>query len=229
MIYPARCPICHEIIESGYDLICPACAQELPLNCGYHCQKCGKPVEQSGDLCQDCTEYIHEYTQGMGIFLYDDKMRASIHRFKYMGRREYGRFYGIAAWKFGQEQLKRWNPQVLIPVPVHQSRKRTRGYNQAEVIARELAKQMQLPVETNVVIRKKKTKAQKELSPEERRKNLESAFAKGKDPLLWKRVLLIDDIYTTGSTADAVSKILWECGAQEIYVLSICIGRGFMV
>lgn len=210
-------------------MICENCVSLLPLNCGYQCKICGKPVEHAEELCHDCTESEHIFTKGMGIFYYDDIMRSSIHKFKYQGRREYGRFYGNAAWKYGQEQLKEWNPQVLVPVPVHISRKIQRGYNQAEVIAGVLAEQIGLPVATDVVIRKKKTKAQKDLSPEERKRNLESAFAKGKSPLLWKRVLLIDDIYTTGSTADAVSRILRESGAEEIYVLSICIGKGFMV
>lgn len=210
-------------------MICEKCVPLLPLNCGHQCEKCGKPVEDAEELCHDCIESEHVFTKGMGIFLYDDIMRTSIHKFKYQGRREYGRFYGSAAWKYGKEQLERWNPQVLIPVPVHKSRKAERGYNQAEVIARVLADQMGIPVASDVVIRIKKTKAQKDLSPEERKKNLESAFAKGKSSLLWKRVLLIDDIYTTGSTADAVSKILRASGAEEIYVLSICIGKGFMV
>lgn len=229
MIYPARCPICHEIVQPGYDMICEKCVSLLPLNCGYQCEKCGKPVEHAGELCPDCTESEHVFTKGMGIFYYDDIMRSSIHKFKYQGRQEYGRFYGNAAWKYGQEQLKKWNPQVLVPVPVHISRKIQRGYNQAEVIAGVLAEQMGVPVAADVVIRKKRTKAQKDLSPEERKQNLEAAFAKGKSPLLWKRVLLIDDIYTTGSTVDAVSRILRESGAEEIYVLSICIGKGFMV
>lgn len=229
LIYPARCPVCHEIIPWRCELICKECVSLLPLNCGYQCIKCGKPVEEPEELCHDCMEYTHEFEQGMGIFCYDEIMRRSIHKFKYQGRREYGRFYGIAAWRYGKEQLKKWKPEVLVPVPIHTSRKRERGYNQAEIIAEVLGGCMDLPVAADVVIRKKKTIAQKELSSEERRKNLESAFAKGKNPLRWRRVLLIDDIYTTGSTADAVSRILRECGAEEIYVLSICIGRDFVV
>lgn len=210
-------------------MICAKCIPFLPVNQGNRCKKCGKPVKNEEDLCHDCVEWEHEYTQGAGIFLYDDIMRKSIHKFKYMGRREYGRFYGTAAWKYERELLEKWAPEVLIPVPVHISRKTDRGYNQAEVFARALAEKMGLPVATDVVIRKKKTKAQKDLDPEERRKNLEYAFTKGKNPLLWRRVLLIDDIYTTGSTADAVSRVLKECGAGEIYVLSICIGKGFVI
>ncbi len=210
-------------------MICQACLSKLPLVKEPRCVKCGKPVHEEGTLCRDCTEISHEYTQGIGVFLYDEVMRKSISYFKYQGRREYGRFYGAAAWEYEREILKKWAPQVIIPVPVHISRKIARGYNQAEVIACELGRKMRLPVAANAVVRTEKTIAQKDLSPEERRKNLEHAFVKGKNPFLWKRVLLIDDIYTTGSTVDAVSHILKESGAEEIYVLSVCIGKGFVV
>ena len=88
---------------------------------------------------------------------------------------------------------------------------------------------MKIPVITDAVICAEKTKVQKELTKEERKKNLEHAFRMAKNPFPWKRVLLIDDIYTTGSTADAISRELRGAGVQEIYVLSICIGLGFMV
>ena len=229
MIYPPRCPICHDIVDPDCEMICQDCVKRLPLVVRPRCAKCGKPVAEGEELCSDCQEMVHEYTQGVAVFVYEEIMRKSISYFKYMGRREYGRFYAAAAWKFEKETLKRWNPQVIVPVPVHISRKVQRGYNQAEIIARSLGERVGLPVAADAVIRKAKTKAQKDLSPEERRKNLEKAFTKGKNPFPWKRVLLVDDIYTTGSTADAVSRVLKECGAQEIYLLSVCIGKGFVV
>lgn len=209
-------------------MICSGCADRLPLVTGERCIKCGKPIS-SEKYCDDCKEQNHVFDQGIGIFLYEEVMRKSISYFKYMGRQEYGAFYGMAAWKYGKEMLKRWEPEVLIPIPIHISRRIARGYNQAEIIACALAKQIHLPVIADAVIRVERTKAQKELSPKERKQNLEHAFQLRKTPFLWKRVLLIDDIYTTGSTADAVSRVLRAAGVQEIYVLSICIGRGFMV
>ena len=229
LIYPPRCPICHDIIAPGCEMICTGCVEKLPLVEGKRCQKCGKPIHPDESYCADCLEYSHEYDQGIGIFLYDDLMRSSISHFKYMGRREYGRFFGMAAWKYGKEMLELWKPEVLVPVPIHSSKKVDRGYNQAEMIARVLGEYMKIPVAADAVLRVEKTTAQKELSQKERRENLKTAFRLSKNPFPWKRVLLIDDIYTTGSTADAVSRVLKDAGVQQIYVLSICIGRGFMV
>lgn len=229
LIYPPRCPVCHDIIAPGCVMICTACVEKLPYVGMHVCRKCGKPVYPEEEFCSDCLTIVHEYDQGMGVFLYDDVMRVAISKFKYMGRKEYGTFFGRAAWDYAREQLTLWRPEVIVPVPVHRSKKIERGYNQAAVIGRELAEYTQLPIAEDVVIRKEKTKAQKELSPEERRQNLQQAFTPGKNPFLWKRVLLVDDIYTTGSTVDAVSCVLKGMGAEEIYVLSICIGRGFMI
>ena len=229
MIYPPRCPICHDIIEPGYTLVCNSCVARLPLFSEYCCKKCGKPVTEGVEYCHDCMENEHEYTRGISVFLYEDIMRASIAHFKYSGRREYGQFYAESIWKFRGQQLSEWNPEVIVPVPIHGSKRAIRGYNQAEVIANELGRRMKLPVVSKAVIRSGKTRAQKELTPEERKKNLQNAFQRGKNPFPWKRVLLIDDIYTTGSTVDAVSHILKQLGATQIYVVSVCIGKGIVV
>ena len=229
MIYPPRCPICHDIIESGYELACEKCMKKLPVLPIHGCEKCGKPIDRSERLCHDCQGFLHEYTKGTSLFLYDETMRSSMVYFKYLGRREYGKFYAASIWKYRKQALSLWKAEVIVPVPVHSSRKAVRGYNQAEVIAKELGEYMNLPVVIDAVIRCGKTKAQKELTPEERKKNLQNAFAKGKNPFPWKRVLLIDDIYTTGSTVDAVTRVLKALGGEQIYVVSVCIGRGFVV
>lgn len=229
LIYPQRCPICHDIVEPGYEMVCGSCLKELPLVCEPKCRKCGKPVPEGETLCHDCTVIAHDFTEGMGIFLYDEVMRRSMYKFKYLGRREYGRFYGAAAWIYGKEKLRSWKPQAIVPIPVHVSRKRKRGYNQAEVIALVLGHYMNIPVAGDALIRCTKTVAQKELSMEERRRNLEHAFAVTGISFPWKRILLVDDIYTTGSTMDSAAKVLKSYGIEEIYCLSICIGKGFVI
>lgn len=210
-------------------MICGSCLKQLPLVEVPKCRKCGKPVSEGDDICYDCSVIAHEFTEGMGVFLYNDVMRKSMHYFKYMSRREYGNFYAAAIWKYGKETLRRWNPQVIVPIPVHESRKRERGYNQAEVIADLLGRYMRIPVESRALMRVSKTVAQKELTMEERRKNLEGAFAAANIIFPWKRVLLLDDIYTTGSTMDEAARALKKFGIHEIYCLSVCIGKGFVL
>lgn len=210
-------------------MVCGSCLKHLPLVLEPKCVKCGKPVPEGETLCHDCTVIAHAFTEGMGIFLYNEVMRKSMHKFKYLGRKEYGRFYGMAAWIYGKEKLKAWNPQVIVPIPVHISKKRERGYNQAEVISDVLGHYMNIPVSKDALKRCTKTVAQKELTMEQRRENLKGAFAVTGVPFPWKRVLLVDDIYTTGSTVDSVAQEMKKYGIDEIYSLSICIGKGFVL
>lgn len=138
-------------------------------------------------------------------------------RFKYHERQEYARFYAHAAFFYVGKQIQRRNPEVLVPVPLHPARQRQRGYNQAEVFAEKLAEEMELPMNARLIRRVKKTKRQKELSPAERRKNLEGAFALAKPgQMKYCRILLVDDIFTTGSTVDAIASLLKVNGAEQV-------------
>lgn len=230
LIYPPRCPVCHGILSPGAVFVCKKCMGKLPWLKGKTCLRCGKPIyEESEDYCCDCRVEEHIFSQGRAVFLYDEIMRSSIHHFKYLGRTEYAKFYAACAWMKEKEQLQEWEPDQIVPVPLHVSRLRKRGFNQAEIFARALSGYMKVPVDTGCVLRKKSTHAQKDLSPEERRDNLKNAFAPGSSFIQNRRILVVDDIYTTGSTADAVSRVLKDQGAKEIYLLSICIGKGFMV
>ena len=105
----------------------------------------------------------------------------------------------------------------VVPVPLHWRKRLRRGYNQAEVFAEKLAEEMGLPMNARLIRRVKKTKRQKELGPAERRKNLEGAFAFAKPgQMKYCRILLVDDIYTTGSTVDAIASLLKVNGAEQV-------------
>jgi len=158
---------------------------------------------------------------------YDARMRDSVGRFKYGNRREYVDFYVQELLRSCSAQVERWEPEALIPIPLHKSRRRKRGFNQAELVARSLGRQWNLPVISDWLVRTRKTKPQKELSDLERRQNLKNAFQLSRNDVRLKKVLLIDDIYTTGSTMDAAASLLMENGVEKVYFLSICIGRGY--
>lgn len=123
--------------------------------------------------------------------------------------------------------METWGIDVLIPVPLHKKRKRKRGYNQAEILAKELGRITGIPVETKSVIRVRHTMPQKELSHRERRKNVKDAFETTTQCVIGKNVLLIDDIYTTGNTIDAVAKVLKEKADCKVFFFTISIGQGF--
>ncbi|MEY8276120.1 ComF family protein [Blautia marasmi] len=228
MVYPRRCPVCHDIAVPRGRAICRECLDKLVPIHGPRCFKCSKPLsDREAEFCYDCASKKHSYDRGISIFPYGSVLSQSLYQLKYHQRQEYGRFYGRYAAACAGEQIRLWGPEVLIPVPLHPKRMEKRGYNQAEIIAGEIGRILQLPVDTKTVVRRVNTKPQKELNDKERRSNLRSAFAVRQPKLPWKKILIIDDIYTTGSTVDGVSLALKAAGAEQVYFLTIAIGTGF--
>ena len=226
-IYPRRCPLCDGVLGKNEPLLCRACARKLEFAEEPRCFQCGKPLESTErEYCGDCARGRHRYLEGFAPFVYQGIFKNSVLRFKYSGRPEYAKFYSAAILRFGGDKIRRWDPEVLIPVPLHRERLLRRGYNQAEVLARQLGKEAGIPVVSDAVMRKKNTEAQKLLGSRERKKNLEKAFAAGKGIRAFRSALIVDDIYTTGSTVDAVAKVLRDSGTEDIYFVSACIAAG---
>ena len=228
LLYPRRCPVCHGPAPAG-EKICPECRRKLPLVPGKRCAKCGKPVHEFENLCDDCRKIEHVYTRGIGVYLYNDLMRESIVQMKYKGRREYGEILGALAGEEARPLLEAWRPEAVIPIPLHRERLRKRTYNQAEAIASPVAEMLGVPMFPGGLVRLSGTGAMKELSAAERAKNLADALKADEKLPVFRRVLLVDDIYTTGATMDAAAKALIKHGIPEIYFLAVCIGGGYMV
>lgn len=192
------------------------------------CKKCGKPLDAAEtEYCSDCAKKSHVYTRGMAALEYDGLMKASVGRFKYHNRREYADFYAQELFELCRDTVRIWEPDALIPIPLHRSRLRKRGFNQADLVARRLGELLGIPVKSRYLVRTKKTRPQKELSDTQRKANLKNAFQVAENDVELKKALLIDDIYTTGSTLDAAAAVLMEHGAEKVYFLTVCIGRGF--
>ena len=224
ILYPARCPICHGILKGG-DGICPLCRKRLIYITEPKCKKCGKQIEKAElEYCKDCMRFPHSFDKGCAVFAYDTIMRRSIVMFKYHNRREYAKVYAKEMQRHCAYFLKQAKPDVILPVPIHKQKLRQRGFNQAELVAKELGNLLNIPVDAKYLIRKEKTVPQKELTRQQRKKNLKEAFAIGEKGKYYKRVLLVDDIYTTGATMDAISEILREQGTKNIFFLTICVG-----
>lgn len=193
---------------------------------------CGRPVlSDLVEYCFDCEKKKKRgdedtFFQGKSLLLYKGVVKQTMYRFKYSNKREYGTFFAELAMEQWGEWLFRCEIDAIVPVPMFRRKKRMRGYNQAEVFGRELAKYLRVPMDRNVVIRKKDTRPMKELNDIERENNLRNAFQIARDIVKYKKILLVDDIYTTGSTADEVSRVLLEAGVEKIYFLSICMGQG---
>ncbi len=227
LLYPWRCPLCGEALTTNGQMACKECLKEVKTIGSRFCLKCGKQLTEAGrELCGDCEAHGHLFTQNRGLYLYNTRMKGCIYRYKYQNQRCYAEFFAQELVKAYGRQIRAWGVEAMIPVPLHKKRQKARGFNQAELILKQMQNYLPIPVYGDFVIREKKTLPQKILNQEERQKNLKNAFKIATNSVKLKRVLLCDDIYTTGSTLDAVSIALRKNGIQEIYGLCLCIGEG---
>ena len=188
--------------------------------------KCGKEIgSRDQEYCADCIRRKKSFERGFALLNYDRRAAASMAAVKYHNKREYLDFYARAAALRFEKQFRQAGIQVIVPVPVHASRLKTRGFNQAAVLAEKLSAELGIPWE-ELLIRVKKTDPQKSLGSAERLKNLRGAFEAEQKAGKWERVLLVDDIYTTGSTAEICSRALLKTGVKQVFVFAVCIGHG---
>ena len=177
------------------------------------------------EYCEDCAKRKKSYEYGMALLNYDELTEKIMINIKYHNKREYIKALSkLLLSRYGSEILK-LKVDVLLPIPVHKKRLRQRGYNQSTLITKEVAKELNLSYSEDVLVRNKNTKAQKELSPEQRLANLNATFACSEEAKKYRKVLLVDDIYTTGSTIEACTRLLKEKGVREVYYVSLAIGR----
>ncbi len=227
LLFPRCCPICGRIIVPKEDLICPTCIKKLSWVRGPVCKSCGKEIiSGTMEYCPDCAAHPRSFSHGMALLNYNEISAPSLAMIKYHNRREYLDFYAEAAYRRYAGMIARLSPGLIIPVPVHKSRLKKRGFNQAEEFGKRLSHYFKIPMSSEFLIRSKKTAPQKDLGPALRLKNLEQAFYCKKLPVSVKKVLLIDDIYTTGSTAEACARALKKAGAEHVYLFVIAIGSG---
>lgn len=227
ILFPRHCPMCDEVIIYGRDL-CPACEGKVPYIMEPACKKCGKQLEnEQQEYCGDCSRKRHHYIQGKAVFSYIKEMKLSMYRFKYSNRREYAQFYAKEAVRKYGDWLVRHGIEAIIPVPMYAGKQRVRGYNQAEVFAKCLGEETGIRVENKMVRRIKNTTPQKELNDKQRKDNLKGAFQVKTNIVKYSKILLVDDIYTTGATIDAIAELLKKAGVTEVYFMSICIGEGY--
>lgn len=226
-LFPRRCPVCGEIVRPAGRFICPSCFPKLSFVTSPVCKKCGKEVlEDTVEFCEDCMKHRHAFEYGVALLNYNEAARVSMARIKYNNKREYLDFYGAAlAARYGKT-IRNMGVDAIVPVPVHASRRRKRGFNQAQVLARILGERLGIPVRPELLLRPKRTEPQKNLTAAERLRNLSGAFEAGKAAGDFRSVLIVDDIYTTGSTMEACAGTLRSAGVERVYFAVICTTGG---
>lgn len=225
-LYPKHCPVCLTALPPGKRLICPPCVNKIRYVRGATCFKCGKPLsDPTREYCRNCEKRMPSFREGLSWAEYTSfYTRQLMSEVKYHGNRQLLDFPCLDFSEKNAAKIRSWNAVALIPVPVHKSRLKERGYNQAEEIALRLSRHLGIPVLTNVLLRNGKTTQQKKLSNEDRALNLYGAFSVEEKPPEGA-VILVDDIYTTGATAEVCTKALLSAGAGEVYFISLAIGH----
>ncbi|MCL1809082.1 MAG: ComF family protein [Clostridiales bacterium] len=234
LLFPSNiyCISCGSIIDNSriYSL-CDSCMGLFHWANGRTCKKCGKIVQENypHDTCTDCRENHRYFEKGYTCVQYGIYERELLLAFKYGGKTFIGE--KIADAMADKLKMENFETDMVTPVPMHERKQKKRGYNQAAIIARQLAQKLPAPYAGKLLLRTGNTAAMSKLSAEERRMNIENAFsiARGAEGRIkGKRILLVDDIYTTGSTADACSRTLLDAGAAEIRIATFAAGTNIL-
>lgn len=190
-----------------------------------YCLKCGRQLKSETEAyCGYCRKERHEFEYSVAVYVYRKDMKDSIYRFKYGNRQEYAEYYGRQMAKAIAARPEMKKASLIVPVPLYSGKLRARGFNQAELLAREISARLHIPMDAALVERVRATTAQKELGAFERRKNLKKAFKIRQNDVKLDTVIVVDDIFTTGSTIDSVAQVLKEAGAKKVYAAALAVG-----
>ncbi|MCG8360753.1 MAG: ComF family protein [Kiloniellales bacterium] len=221
-ILPPRCIACGITVERPGNL-CPDCWDGMDFLAPPWCTACGLPFEYdlgAEALCGDCSRALPPYARGRAVMAYDEASRRLLLRFKHSDRTDAAPAF--AAWMARAGAALAEEAELIVPVPLHWTRLFRRRYNQAALLALALGRRCDKPVVTDLLLRRRATPSQGRLSRSARARNVAGAFAvkpARRARLRGRRVLLIDDVMTTGATLEACSRALLAGGAGAVDVL----------
>ena len=229
LVFPAPCRICESTLLTASRIpICTTCLDSLEPLAGPACQKCGHPfvsavaVVSAQSLCHLCRRDVYHFDLARSFAAYNDAMVRAIVLLKYHEVTPLGGWFAARLAEMVARDPVAFAADVVVPVPLHASRLRERGYNQAELIARPLARRLGLPLRTVLLVRTKPRPEKLKLTRKERWRTVRGAYAMRGDTKIDKlRVLLVDDVFTTGATLDACAQVLRKAGASRVVGLTV--------
>ncbi len=216
--YGSKQPWCQECTDKMIKLQCSA-----PI-----CDKCGKYLESGKTLCTDCHQKPPQFDIARAVGPYEEPYRILVKVYKFMGRKSLARNMGALMAIQIQSEPRFGHLDLIVPVPISQGNLQKRGFNQTELLAIQISKKLDIKMDSTVISRVKETPSQTELSREEREKNLLCAFEiKDRTKVANKNILLVDDVYTTGSTGRECTRVLIESGAARVCIITWATGKGY--
>lgn len=225
LLLPPRCLLCGKI-TADHNGLCPDCFNTISFVPAPYCAKCGTPLPpenaKPGMLCPQClADNSSPFRMNRSAVKYDDSSKPLILNFKFRDHTENAPF--LAHWlALSGKDIFQAGVDMIVPIPLHYTRLLKRRYNQSALLAKELSKLTGIPVDFKSVVRHRKTRPQVEFSGLERVKNVKNAFTV-KDPrrLKGRKILLIDDVMTTGSTLKECAFALKKAGAESVDSLTV--------
>ena len=223
-ILPKVCIICKKFISDKNIPLCNECFKKIKFINSNYCVKCGIVLNYGGEHCYECLKSnrkkFYEYLRS--VCVYDGVIKDIIHLFKYSNKEYLYTFLGDLMVEYIKKEQNFLNVDLIVPVPLHWYKKFQRSYNQSDLLTKYIAKKLNMKFELNNLYRKKFTKSQTKLNREKRIKNVRGVFdIKNPDEFDKRKILLIDDVTTTGATLNECAWILKKAGASKIYGLTL--------
>ncbi len=225
LLYPSHCVGCGIALFEESSL-CTSCWNQLPKLSEYYCPICDYSLPTQHAHCDNCTDRKLHFLRALSAFRYDGLVVQLLSRFKYAGDQSLKKVMGeLISHALSRESWSSLSLRAVVPVPLHPRREREREFNQARLLAQEVASRLQLPLE-DLLSRIKATSTQVHSHRKERIDNLRDAFIIKKKifkktKLLSGNYLLVDDVLTTGSTLDECAKVLLSAGAQRVWAVTV--------
>lgn len=224
-----ECVLCNRLIDQPHDFLCSSCLEKLDVIIGKSCDGCGKslPLSFDGSYCAECMGRDLLHAHGLSCVTYNEFSAEVIWKFKYHNCRYIGRMMGAALSELLQATYID-DIDLVVPVPIYKKKEALKGYNHSAIIAEEVARRCNKKVYTDLLVRRKATRPLKDLSKEERIRELEGVFeVKDLYQVLGptgKRVLLVDDIFTTGTTIRECCSALQNSGFTDVIAMTYATG-----
>lgn len=214
-LFPPRCLGCGALGGPW----CSACDQRTHWLRAPLCAHCGLPSAEQAASCEACRVNHYRFTAARSLAPYAAELRQALLAFKRQQNMALAQIFAAKLQLLYQQQA--WQADLVLPVPLDAQREAQRGFNQAGLLAGPLAQGLGLPLPAGALRRKPGAKVQHRLTAAQRWQNLQGTFVTDKQAILGTHVLLVDDIMTTGATAQAISLALLEAGAAQVYVLTV--------
>lgn len=233
VLFPAPCAICGQTLATASRVpICAPCLDELERISDPICACCGRPLVAAAThtiapatielRCRLCRTNFYAFDRARSFAVYNRELSEAILLLKYEQVTSLADWFGGRLAEIALETALEYRPDVVVPVPLHRDRRRERGYNQAELIAKPVARCLKLRLDANLLVRTKPRPRQLVLSRAEHWKSVRGAYAIGNGMKIDNlRVLLVDDVLTTGATLDACSRALKKAGASAVFGLTV--------